>query len=133
MYIIYNISQQLLQLFRSHVSPTELERKKRNRNSFAEPIANRNRREATAEEAKAKQLTTAEEELELLEVMDEVFRGRRQSSDPDQLCPTVASYIMPRAAVNSKGRLCLAIVFSIETFSSARFTFLIVDFAENFI
>jgi hypothetical protein len=99
------------------VSPTELERKKRNRNSFAEPLANRNRREATVEEeAKAKQLTTAEEELELLEVMDEVFRGRRQSSDPDQLCPTVASYIMPRAAVNSKGRLCLVFVFSIEHF-----------------
>ncbi len=116
------------------MSPTELERKKRNRNSFAEPLANRNRREATAEEAKAKQLTTAEEELELLEVMDEVFRGRRQSSDPDQLCPTVASYIMPRAAVNSKGRLCLVVVFSIETYFSARLTFLIaVDFAANFI
>ncbi len=115
------------------MSPTELERKKRNRNSFAEPLANRQRREATEEEAKAKQLSTAEEELELLEVMDEVFRGRRQSSDPDQLCPTVASYIMPRAAVNSKGRLCLVIVFNIETYSLARFTFLIVDFAVNFI
>jgi hypothetical protein len=116
--------------FRSHVSPTELERKKRNRNSFAEPLANRSRREATKEEAKAKQLTTAEEELELLEVMDEVFRGRRQSSDPDQLCPTVASYIMPRAAVNSKGRLCLVIVFSIETYSSF---LIVVDFVANFI
>ncbi len=116
------------------MSPTELERKKRNRNSLAEPLANRQRREATEEEAKAKQLTTAEEELELLEVMDEVFRGRRQSSDPDQLCPTVASYIMPRAAVNSKGRLCLVIVFSFETYSSARFTILIVlDFAANFL
>ncbi len=112
------------------MSPTELERKKRNRNSFAEPLANRNRREATAEEAKAKQLTTAEEELELLEVMDEVFRGRRQSSDPDQLCPTVASYIMPRAAVNSKGRLCSVFVFSIET---EKVTFLIVDSASNFL
>lgn len=64
------------------------------------------RREVTAgaEEAAAAALTDLDkDEVELLEVVDEVFRGRRQSSDPDQLCPTVASYIMPRAAVNSKG------------------------------
>ena len=30
-------------------------------------------------------------------------RGRRQTSDPDQLCPTLASFVMPRAAVNSQG------------------------------
>jgi len=33
----------------------------------------------------------------------ELTRDRRQSSDPDQLCPTVAQYIMPRAAVNTDG------------------------------
>ena len=32
-------------------------------------------------------------------------RGRRQTTDPDQLCPTVASFVMPRAAVNSQGEL----------------------------
>jgi hypothetical protein len=34
---------------------------------------------------------------------EELKRGRRQSSDPDQLCPTVSQYIMPRAAVNADG------------------------------
>ena len=30
-------------------------------------------------------------------------RVKRQTTDPDQLCPTVATYISPQAAVNSKG------------------------------
>jgi len=34
---------------------------------------------------------------------EELIRGKRQSSDPDQLCPTVSQYVMPRAAVNSNG------------------------------
>ena len=34
---------------------------------------------------------------------EEQQRGRRQTTDPDQLCPTVASFVMPRAAVNSQG------------------------------
>ena len=36
---------------------------------------------------------------------EELKRGRRQSSDPDQLCPTVSQYIMPRAAVNANGNI----------------------------
>ena len=37
------------------------------------------------------------------ELSPEQERGRRQTSDPDQLCPTLASFVMPRAAVNSQG------------------------------
>ena len=88
------------------MAPTELERKKRNRNSVDPAAAQRTRREtATAPAEVAPPDHGADDEQELLDVLDEVFRGRRQSSDPDQLCPTVASYIMPRAAVNSKGIL----------------------------
>jgi hypothetical protein len=83
-----------------HVSPAEIARKKRNRNSQEE--ATRLTRREAQEEPPAVGLD--KDEVDLLEVMDEVFRGRRQSSDPDQLCPTVANYIMPRAAVNSKGQ-----------------------------
>ena len=32
-------------------------------------------------------------------------RDRRQTTDPDQLCPTVASFVMPRVGVNSQGML----------------------------
>ena len=35
--------------------------------------------------------------------LTEQERERRQTTDPDQLCPTVASFVMPRAAVNSQG------------------------------
>ena len=31
------------------------------------------------------------------------MRARRQTTDPDQLCPTVATFVMPRAAVNTAG------------------------------
>ena len=37
------------------------------------------------------------------ELSPEQERGRRQTSDPDQLCPALASFVMPRAAVNSQG------------------------------
>ena len=37
------------------------------------------------------------------ELSPEQERGRRQTTDPDQLCPTLASFVMPRAAVNSQG------------------------------
>ena len=82
------------------MSPVESDRKKRNGNSVDE--VRLTRREALEEAAPTFDLDKAE--VDLLEVVDEVFRDRRQSSDPDQLCPTVSNYIMPRAAVNSKGR-----------------------------
>ena len=37
------------------------------------------------------------------ELSPEQERGRRQTTDPDQLCPSLASFVMPRAAVNSQG------------------------------
>ena len=37
------------------------------------------------------------------ELTPEQQRDRRQTTDPDQLCPTVASFVMPRAAVNNQG------------------------------
>ena len=37
------------------------------------------------------------------ELSSEQERQRRQTSDPDQLCPALASFVMPRAAVNSQG------------------------------
>ena len=30
-------------------------------------------------------------------------RDRRQTSDPDQLCPTLATFVMPRAGLNAQG------------------------------
>lgn len=42
------------------------------------------------------------EPVEMLE-SDENQRNRRQTTDPDQLCPTVANFVMPRAGVNAKG------------------------------
>ena len=89
-----------LSIVRMHVSPVESDRKTRNGTSVDE--VRFTRREALEEAAPTFDLDKAE--VDLLEVVDEVFRDRRQSSDPDQLCPTVSNYIMPRAAVNSKGR-----------------------------
>ena len=43
------------------------------------------------------------EQLEETAGGEEQLRDRRQTSDPDQLCPTLASFVMPRAAVNSAG------------------------------
>ena len=40
---------------------------------------------------------------DISQLSPEQDRGRRQTSDPDQLCPTLASFVMPRAAVNSQG------------------------------
>lgn len=44
------------------------------------------------------------------ELSPEQERGRRQTSDPDQLCPTLASFVMPRAAVNSQGDQDIVII-----------------------
>ena len=49
------------------------------------------------------QLQQRREQLEETAGGEEQLRDRRQTSDPDQLCPTLASFVMPRAAVNSAG------------------------------
>ena len=53
-----------------------------------------------------KKIRTFQNFLKFLQIgifQAELTRDRRQSSDPDQLCPTVSQYIMPRAAVNTEG------------------------------
>jgi len=39
----------------------------------------------------------------LMEEEEDQVRDRRQTSDPDQLCPTLATFVMPRAALNAQG------------------------------
>ena len=66
---------------------------------------------STLEQAKSRPLTTSTLEhhhrqgrrRRQTEPLSEQERERRQTTDPDQLCPTVASFVMPRAAVNSQG------------------------------
>ena len=50
-----------------------------------------------------KELELEQEFTALMEEEDDQERDRRQTSDPDQLCPTVSSFVMPRAGVNAKG------------------------------
>ena len=70
---------------------------------------------STLEQARSRPLTTStlehhhrqgrrRRETEPLRLTEQE-RERRQTTDPDQLCPTVASFVMPRAAVNSQGEL----------------------------
>ena len=69
--------------FRSNVSPVEVERKKRQLElSHRFP---RHKRQAE-------------------ESVEENERNRRQTTDPDQLCPTVASFVMPQAGLNAQGK-----------------------------
>ena len=71
------------------MSPVEVERKKRQLLKN-----NRQRRQTEGEEgALGPAAANAEENM----------RARRQTTDPDQLCPTVATFVMPRAAVNTAG------------------------------
>ena len=72
-----------------HVSPVEVERKKR-------------QLEKKKSEKESRQKRGIDEEKEMA-ALDENQRNRRQTTDPDQLCPTVASFVMPRAGINAKG------------------------------
>jgi hypothetical protein len=72
-----------------HVSPVEVERKKRQLERKKSEDVSRQKRQAD---------TFGE-----MVGLDENQRNRRQTTDPDQLCPTVASFVMPRAGVNAKG------------------------------
>ena len=58
---------------------------------------------AAAGGEEVRQLQQRREQLEETAGGEEQLRDRRQTSDPDQLCPTLASFVMPRAAVNSAG------------------------------
>ena len=78
-----------LNVDRLHESPVEVERKKR-------------QLEKKKSEEESRQKRAIDEEGDI-DVLDENQRNRRQTTDPDQLCPTVASFVMPRAGVNAKG------------------------------
>ena len=52
-------------------------------------------------------MTLEQEFSSLVSDPSEQERDRRQTTDPDQLCPTVASFVMPRVGVNSQGMLFL--------------------------
>ena len=92
--------------FRHSESPIEVERRRRQLRFGPKVLS-------TLEQAKSSPLTTRtlehhhrqgrrRRETEPLRLTEQE-RERRQTTDPDQLCPTVASFVMPRAAVNSQG------------------------------
>jgi len=91
-----------------HSNPVEeLERKRRNQYSTEQAHAQRTKRDTPQEGTMLPHddlsLARIEDDKQKYIQQDELTRDRRQSSDPDQLCPTVSQYIMPRAAVNSQG------------------------------
>ena len=110
---------------RHHESPIEVERRRRQLGpapvirSTLEQVQPRQRRDTAAageeeqlvqrrrqqleETAGGEETAGWEEQLEETAGGEEQLRDRRQTSDPDQLCPTLASFVMPRAAVNSAG------------------------------
>ena len=96
----------MITIARHHESPIEVERRRRQLGpapvirSTLEQLQPRQRRHTAGE---AKQLQQRREQLEETAGGEEQLRDRRQTSDPDQLCPTLASFVMPRAAVNSAG------------------------------
>ena len=122
----------MITIARHHESPIEVERRRRQLSpapvirSTLEQLQPRQRRHTApaGEEAKQlmqrrqqleetaggeetarweEQLQQRREQLEETAGGEEQLRDRRQTSDPDQLCPTLASFVMPRAAVNSAG------------------------------
>ena len=100
----------VITIARHHESPIEVERRRRQLGpapvirSTLEQLQPRQRRHtAAAGEEEVKQLMQRRQQLEETAGGEEQLRDRRQTSDPDQLCPTLASFVMPRAAVNSAG------------------------------
>ena len=95
----------MITIARHHESPIEVERRRRQLGpapvirSTLEQLQPRQRRDTAAAGEEVKQL----QQLEETAGGEEQLRDRRQTSDPDQLCPTLASFVMPRAAVNSAG------------------------------
>ena len=100
----------MITIARHHESPIEVERRRRQLGpapvirSTLEQLQPRQRRHTAAAGEEAKQLVQRRrQQLEETAGGEEQLRDRRQTSDPDQLCPTLASFVMPRAAVNSAG------------------------------
>ena len=99
----------VITIARHHESPIEVERRRRQLGpapvirSTLEQLQPRQRRDTAAAGEEAKQLQQRRQQLEDTAGGEEQLRDRRQTSDPDQLCPTLASFVMPRAAVNSAG------------------------------
>ena len=99
----------VITIARHHESPIEVERRRRQLGpapvirSTLEQLQPRQRRHTAAAGEEAKQLGQRRGQLEETAGGEEQLRDRRQTSDPDQLCPTLASFVMPRAAVNSAG------------------------------
>ena len=100
----------MIAIARHHESPIEVERRRRQLGpapvirSTLEQLQPRQRRHtAAAGEEEVRQLQQRRQLLEETAGGEEQLRDRRQTSDPDQLCPTLASFVMPRAAVNSAG------------------------------
>ena len=95
----------VITIARHHESPIEVERRRRQLGpapvirSTLEQLQPRQRRHTAAAGEEVKQL----QQLGETAGGEEQLRDRRQTSDPDQLCPTLASFVMPRAAVNSAG------------------------------
>ena len=92
--------------FRHSESPIEVERRRRQLRFGPKVLS-------TLEQARSRPLSTSRLEHHQRQGRSrrqtepvgqkERERERRQTTDADQLCPTVASFVMPRAAVNSQG------------------------------
>jgi len=78
-----------------HMSPVEVERQKRQ----LELEMKKSEHILSVQQRQKRQTM---EPTDIIE-SEENQRNRRQTTDPDQLCPTVASFVMPRAGVNAKG------------------------------
>ena len=113
----------IFSLLRHSESPIEVERRRRQLGGFTAPEVRSTWEQSqldakitksTLEQQQKRQKRQADEddnvETSLLpqvpptEITPEQQRDRRQTTDPDQLCPTVATFVMPRAAVNNQGK-----------------------------
>ena len=113
----------IFSLLRHSESPIEVERRRRQLGGFSAPEVRSTLEQtqldakitkSTLEQQQKRQKRQADEndndETSLLpqvpptEITPEQQRDRRQTTDPDQLCPTVATFVMPRAAVNNQGK-----------------------------
>ena len=70
-----------------------------------------------------KELELEQEFTALMEEEEDKERDRRQTSDPDQLCPTVSSFVMPRAGVNAQGGVVAT--FNIYILSSGNWMYIV--------
>ena len=106
---MFSCLNNFISIARHHESPIEVERRRRQLGpapvirSTLEQQQPRQRRATAAAGGEVRQLQQRRQQLEETAGGEEQLRDRRQTSDADQLCPTLASFVMPRAAVNSAG------------------------------